>query len=352
MIVTIILFLIILGILVISHEFGHFVVGRLNGIRVNEFPVGFGPKLLSFTKGDTLFALRLLPFGGACIFDGADPDLDDEAELDEHSFPNASPIKRATTLFAGPFANFVLAFLFALVIVSFSGADLPVINQIMEESAAEEVGMQAGDVIRKIDGERIHLYREVSMISATNMNGRTLEIEYERGGERYTVTLTPKYSETDGRYYIGFRGAGEYIKCNPLQIFQYGFYEIEYWARYTVKSLGMLFRREVGVDALSGPVGMAEVVNDTYEEVKPYGLSSIILTMMNLIVLLSVNLGIMNLLPFPALDGGRLVFAIFEIITGKKVPPKKEGLVHLVGIVCFLLLMVVVMYHDIMRLFS
>jgi len=351
-IVTIILFLIILGILVISHEFGHYIVGRLNGVRVNEFTVGFGPKLLSFTKGDTLFALRLLPFGGACIFDGAEPDVDGEKELDEHALPNVSAGKRAATLAAGPFANFVLAFLFSLIIVSFCGSDKPVVQMIMEDSAAEECGMQAGDIIRKIDGERIHLYREVSMISAMNMDGSPLVIEYERNGEINTVTLTPKYSDADGRYFIGFRGSGEYFKCNPIQIFQYSFYEIEYWARYTVKSLGMLFSRKIGMDSLSGPVGMAEVVNDTYEEVKPYGISSIILTMMNLIVLLSVNLGIINLLPMPALDGGRLVFALFELITGKKVPPKKEGMVHLIGIVFFILLMVVIMYHDIMRLFN
>lgn len=341
-----------LGILVISHEFGHFLVGRHFGIRINEFTVGFGPKLFSFTKGGTLFALRLLPFGGACIFDGMEGVSDEEKELDEHSLPNAAPLKRAATMFAGPFANFILAFLLALIIVGFCGSDRPVVNTIMEGSAAEDCGMQAGDLIRKIDGEHIHLYREVSLISAMNTSGKSLDIVYERDGQIYETILTPKYSEEDARYYIGFRGAGEYVECNPIQIFQYAFYEIQYWARYTVKSLGMLITGKVGVDALSGPVGMAEMVNDTYEEVKPYGISSIILTMLNLMVLLSVNLGIINLLPLPALDGGRLVFAIFEIITGHKVPPEKEGIVHLAGIVCFLILMVVVMYHDIMRLFT
>jgi len=351
LVVTILIFLIMLGILVISHEFGHYIVGTRCGVRINEFTVGFGPKLFSFRKGETLFALRLLPFGGACIFDGAEAIGDEAKELDEHALPNVPPLKRAATLFAGPFANFVLAYLFAIIIVGFCGVDRPVINQIMENSAAQECGLQAGDLIRRIDGERIHLYREVSMISSMNISGKSLEIEYERDGKRQVVTLTPKYSDQDSRYFIGFIGTGEYMDCNPIQIFQYGFYEIQYWARYTVKSLGMLFTGKLGVDSLSGPVGMAEVVNDTYEDVKPYGISSIILTMMNLLVLLSVNLGIMNLLPLPALDGGRLVFAIFELITGKRVPPEKEGLVHMVGIVCFIILMVVVMYHDIMRLF-
>jgi len=350
LIVSLLIFFIILGILVISHEFGHYIVGRLNGVRINEFTVGFGPKLFSFKKGETLFALRLLPFGGACIFDGADGLNDEERELDEHALPNVAPLKRAATLAAGPFANFVLAFLFALIVVGFSGADIPVIQTIMEDSAAEDCGLLAGDKIKKIDGERVFLYREVSMISAMNTNGKAFEIEYERDGKTYTVTLTPKYSDEDERYYIGFRGSGEYMKCNPLQIFKYGYCEVRYWARYTFKSLAMLFTGKLGVDALSGPVGMAEVVGETYEEVKPYGISSVILTMMELLILLSVNLGILNLLPIPALDGGRLVFALIELITGKKIPPDKEGIIHLVGVIFFIGLMVVVMYHDIMRL--
>ena len=122
--------------------------------------------------------------------------------------------------------------------------------------------------------------------------------------------------------------------------------------RYTVKSLGMMITGKLGIDALSGPVGMAEVVNDTYEEVRPYGITSVILTMMNLLVLLSVNLGILNLLPLPALDGGRLLFALIELVTGRRVPPEKEGIIHLVGVVAFVVLMVVVMYHDIVRLFN
>lgn len=353
MIVSILIFLLMLGILVISHEFGHYIVGRLNGIRVKEFTIGFGPKLFSFTKGETLFALRLLPLGGACIFDGMEPS-DDEEELvfDEHSLPNASAIKRLTTLAAGPFANFVVAFLCALIIVAFCGSDRPVVQMIMEDSAAEECGMQAGDLIRKIDGESIHLYREVSLISVMNTGGETLEIEYERDGQRYVATLTPKFSQTDNRYYIGFRGAGEYIDCNPLQVFQYAAYEIQYWARYTVKSIGMLLTRKIGMESLSGPVGMAEIVDETYDEAKSYGTTSVILTMMNLLTLLSVNLGIMNLLPIPALDGGRIVFALLELATGKKVPPEKEGLVHFIGVIFFILLMIVVMYHDIMRLFG
>ncbi|MBQ9334517.1 MAG: site-2 protease family protein [Lachnospiraceae bacterium] len=352
MIVSIILFFLIIGLLIISHEFGHYIVGRMCGVRVNEFTVGFGPKLFSFKKGETLFALRLLPLGGACIFDGMEGIGEDEKELDEHALPNVSPLKRAATLFAGPFANFLLAFVFALVLVGFTGVDLPVIGSIIEGSAAEEAGLMQGDMITRIDGEHVHLYREVSMFSSMYDGGKSIEIEYERDGARHTVVLTPKYDEQDGRYYIGIRGGAEILDCNPFQVFQYALYEVQYWMRYTVKSLGMIFTGKLGIDALSGPVGMAEVVNDTYEEVRPYGFVSVILTMMNLLVLLSVNVGIINLVPLPAFDGGRLIFALIELITGRRVPPEKEGIIHLVGIVAIILLMVVVMYHDIARLFK
>lgn len=351
MIVTVIFFIIIIGILITSHEFGHYIVGTMCGARVNEFTVGFGPKLFSYYKGDTLFCVRLLPLGGACIFDGAEGIAEDAADLDEHSLPNLPPLKRAATLVAGPFFNFLLSFLLGLILVGFTGADLPVIGSIMEDSAAEEAGLMAGDTIRKIDGEHVHLYREVSMISAMYSGDKSMNIEFERNGERHSVTLTPKYSEEDQRYYIGFTGGSEILKCNPLQIFQYAAYEVQYWMRYTIRSLGMLFTGKVGIDALSGPVGMAGMVNDTYEEVKPYGIKSIILTMMNLLLLLSINVGIINLLPLPAFDGGKLIFALIELLSGHRVPPEKEAIVHLVGTVGIIILMVVVMYHDIARLF-
>ena len=351
MVATIIFFIIIIGLLITSHEFGHYIVGTLCGARVNEFTVGFGPKLFSFYKGDTLFCVRLLPFGGACIFDGAEGIFEGE-ELDEHALPNLPPEKRAATMIAGPLANFILSFLLALILVGFTGVDLPVIDSIIEGSAAEEAGLMPGDMIKKIDGEHVHMYREVSLISSMYDSGKAMTIEYVRDGEKGSVTLTPRYSEEDGRYYIGFRGGSAGMKCNPLQIFQYAAYEVQYWMRYTVKSLGMLFTGRIGIDSLSGPVGMADMVNETYEEVKPYGIGSIVLTMMNLLLLLSINVGVINLLPLPAFDGGKLIFALIELVTGHRVPPQKEAIVHLVGTVLVLALMVVIMYHDIARLFG
>ena len=314
-----------------------------------DFAVGMGPTLFSFQRGETKYSLKLFPIGGACMFDGEDGVMAENGDVDEHSFLKANVWARIATVFAGPFFNFVLAFVFSLILVAFNGSDRPVVQQIMENSAAEEAGILPGDEIVRINGEKIHLYREVSLISAMNQ-GETLEIRLKRDGVTEDVTIVPRYDTQDGRYYIGLRGAGEYFKCNPLQVFQYGVYEVRYWVKATYKSLLMLLQGQASKDDVSGPIGIAQFVGDTYDEVKDYGISSVVFTMMNIIILLSVNLGIMNLLPLPALDGGRLVFMFLEVIRGKPVSPEKEGLVHFAGLVVFMILMVFIMYNDIMKI--
>ena len=351
MLVSILIFPIMFGVIVIAHEFGHYAVARRHGIRVVEFDIGMGPTLVSKKVGETDFCLKALPIGGACIFDGLNGlETGDTASMDEHSFPNAGVFARIATVLAGPVANFLLGLLFAFLIVSFDGTDLPVIQQVMEDSAAEEAGILPGDVIKSIGGERIHIYREISLVSLMNY-GDPLHIVYERNGERMETTLTPKYYEDADRYYIGFLGSGEYVKLGALQVFPYTFYEAEYWFRATWKSIGSIFTGHFSRDDLSGPVGVVKIVDDTYEEVSPYGLSAVLLTFLNLATLLSINLGVMNLLPLPALDGGRLVFLLIEAVRGKPVPPEKEGYVHLAGAMALAVLMVFVLFNDISRFF-
>lgn len=348
-IMTVILFIIIFGIVVISHEFGHFLVGKRNGIRVVEFAIGMGPNIFSFQRGETKYSLKLLPIGGACMFDGEDGVASENGEKDEHSFLAASVWARIATIFAGPFFNFLTAFIFALILVAFNGADRPVIQEIMQNSAAQEAGIMAGDEILMINHERIHVYREVSLVSELS-RGEPITIRIKRGAEVQDVTLTPRYSEEDGRYYIGLVGGGEYIECSPAQVFQYSVYEIRYWVKTTYKSLLVLAQGRVSKDDVSGPIGIAQMVGDNYEVAKTYGVSTVIFTMMSIIILLSVNLGILNLLPVPALDGGRLVFLFLEVLRGKPVPPEKEGMVHFAGLVVLMVLMVFVMYNDVMKL--
>lgn len=356
MIRTVLLFFLIFGIVVISHEFGHYLIGRKNGIRVVEFSVGMGPVLFHYVKNGTRYSLRLLPIGGACMFDGEDGDFMPGAEKENPilenegiAFTQANVWKRIATVFAGPFFNFLLAYMFALIIVACTGEDKPVITGFMENSPAQEAGLEIGDIITRIDHESIHFYREVSLISSLNQ-GESVTIQYIRDGKKETTVITPVFDEETGRYYFGLVGSGEFFKCNPLQVFGYSFHEVGYWVKATYKGLGMLFTGQASKDDVAGPIGIAKMVGDTYEEVKPYGLSSVILTMMNLVVLLSVNLGILNLLPLPALDGGRLIFMFIEVLRGKPIPPEKEGIVHFAGLVAFMILMVFVMFNDIMRL--
>lgn len=373
---TIILFILIFGVIVLSHEFGHFIVAKKNGIHVVEFAIGMGPTLLHLDRGGTRYSIKLLPFGGACMFEGEDGLSDREGgEPDEPersgiyretsgepemrlplqgdqggSFLEAPVWTRIATIFAGPFVNLLLGFLIALILVAYRGTDLPVIQMISEGSAAEEAGLMAGDVITRMNGERIHVYREVRLNSMLNSDGKDFSISYLRDGQEHSVVLTPRYSEEDDRYYIGLMGVGEYMPCKGLSIIKYGFYESEYVLKNTIKSLQMLVTGKLGKDDVSGPVGVASYVGETYESVKEYGFLTVLMTMLELVVILSINLGIMNLLPLPALDGGRLVFLLLEVIRGKPVPPEKEGLVHMAGLILFFLLMVFVMYNDIMRL--
>ena len=179
--------------------------------------------------------------------------------------------------------------------------------------------------------------------------GEPITLQIKRGEQILDVTVSPRYDERDGMYYIGLMSS-ETIKCNPAQVFQYSFYEIRYMVKMTYKSLLMLLQGQVTKDDVSGPIGIAQMVGVNYEVAKTYGVSTVIFTMMEFIILLSVNLAILNLLPIPALDGGRLVFLILEVFRGKPVPPEKEGMVHFAGLVVLMVLMVFVMFNDIMRL--
>ena len=347
MLVSVLIFFIIFGVLVTSHEFGHFIIAKSGGIRVNEFFIGMGPTIWKKQKGETLYSIKLLPIGGACVFDGMDPVAEEKEGYDEHSFLNAPVWRRIATLFAGPFANFIIAYILAVVLVSFSAWNFPVINKMTDESAAAEAGMLPGDKIISVDGEKVYMAGEVTMISQF-AEGSPMDIVYERDGQRYVTTPLPKYSEDEGRYYMGIY-LGEYGKIEGPAALKYAWYEVRYYFKTTYRSLALLVKGKLSKDDVSGPVGMVKMVDDTYEEVKPYGISAVILTMLSLTVLLSVNLGVMNLLPIPALDGGRLVFQFIEVIVGKPVPPEKEGFVHMIGMVALLALMVFVLFNDITK---
>lgn len=348
---TIVMFILIFGVIVITHELGHFLLAKANGIGVTEFCIGMGPKICKFTKNNTEYSLRLFPIGGACMFVGEDGLETKEGIVNGKSFQEAGVWARISSVLAGPLFNFILAFFLSLIVVGFSGTDKPIIVGITEGQPAEQAGIQVGDKILSMNGEKISVYREISFFSMTSQ-GEDIEIVLERNGEKYGTTITPVYDKEDGRYYIGFTGGGEYVESSGLEIFKYSYYEVKYWLKTTYKSLGMLISGQANKEDMAGPIGMVQVIDEAYETTKEYGLSSVVLTMINLAILLSVNIGVLNLLPLPALDGGRLVFLLVEVIRGKPVPPEKEGMVHFAGFVALMILMVFVMYNDIMRIIS
>ena len=356
---SIVFFILIFSIIVIAHEFGHYLLARVNGIHVVEFCVGMGPKILKFTRKDTEYSLRLFPIGGACIFEGQDGLYDEEkgdevkpVEESKGSFRNAKVGARIATVAAGPLFNFVLAFLFSLIIVGNVGSDNTKISSVLEGYPAEEAGLQAGDELIRLNGERVHLYREVSLISLMNTKGDSIKVEYRRDGKTYKTTIKPQYSEEDGRYLIGFSGGAVLEKGNALDVIVNSYYEVRYWIKYTFKSLFMLFSGRASVKDLSGPVGVAQMVDEVYVESAKISTLAVVINLLNFAVLLSANLGVVNLLPLPALDGGRLVFLLIELFRRKPISPKKEGLVHLIGMLLLILLMIFVFYNDIMKLFS
>lgn len=358
--VTLVLFLIIFSVVVIAHEFGHFLLAKANGIHVVEFAVGMGPTLLSFKKGGTKYSLKLFPIGGACMFEGEDGLVEKEEGSGEAkepgpgSFLKAKVWARIATVAAGPFFNFILAFFIAVIMVNMTGIIAirdPVATQVLEDGAAAEAGLQDGDRILTLNGEKICLYQEISLYMQASYKGGDVKVTYLRNGETAAATLTPRYDEAYGTYMLGISNA-DFVEPHGIETLKYAWYEMRYSVKATYKSLGMIFRGKVSRQDVAGPVGIAvNVVGATYEQAKQYGWQTVLFSMLNIMLMLSVNLGILNLLPIPALDGGRLVFLLVEVVRGKPVPPEKEGLVHFIGLMFFMVLMVFILFNDLSNIF-
>lgn len=352
---------VVLGGIILFHEFGHYLLARLNGVAVVEFSVGFGPRILSWVSRKTgiRYSLKLLPLGGSCAMLGEFGEDEDEKEeipdVKGVSFFDRGPLAKMAVIAAGPVFNFILAFVFSLVILSWAGIDPAVIAGTSEGMPAEAAGLREGDVITKLDGRMIHLSREISMY-LMSAGQDPVNVEYRRYDEASSVWTTehtvirPEFR--DGRYYLGvvLRGYRDAAK-SPLQLLQYSAYEVRYWILTVLDSLKMIVGGKVTTNDIAGPVRIVTIIDQTVEENTQYGFVTVVMNLLNLMVMFSANLGVMNLLPFPALDGGRLVFLLWELVTGHPVSQRIEGAVNMTGMALLMTFMVFVVWNDLRILF-
>jgi len=341
----IILAILIFSFIIIFHELGHFLFAKKCGVKVNEFTLGLGPTLFSWGKGETKYCLKALPFGGSCVMEGEDEESDSD-----RAFNKKNKWERFQIVFGGPFFNFILAFILSIVYIASIGVNDTTISSVMENMPAKEAGLQAGDEIISINGYNVHFYNEISIYTFLHAKEDNYQVVYKRDGEKHTATIKPKYSEETGRKMLGITKNTEYKKVSPLGVIEYSFYEIKYQIYVTLSSLKLLFTGQVSMNEVSGPVGVVTTISSVYDQSVTSGAFYVFINMTSIAILLSANLGVMNLLPFPALDGGRILLIIIEAIRGKKMKPEIENGINLVGFALLMLLMIVVMYNDIIKL--
>lgn len=318
---------------ILLHELGHFTMAKLVGIKVNEFSIGMGPKVLQTKKGETQYTLRALPIGGYVKMEGEDEDSNDP-----RSFSKASPWARIGVLAAGAFMNFVLAII-VLSIVSFNvGLPTTIIDEIEINSPAEKVEFLQGDKIIRINDIEIDSWNTLAETIGNSDSGKELEIDLIRDNKEETINVIPMESE-DGRLVIGIRP--KYERSFLLSI-KGGFQKTGVFLGAMFDFVGMLFKGQVSTNDLSGPIGVISVVGEAAE----LGFTNLLL----MLGFISVNLGFFNLLPIPALDGSRLVFAFVELIRGKPIDPEKENFIHLIGFAFLIILMLIVTYRDLIRI--
>lgn len=341
------------GLLIFIHEFGHFFTAKLSGVRVNEFAIGMGPKLFSFTRGETQYALRLFPIGGYCAMEG-----EDEKSDDPHAFGNRPVWQRIIVVAAGGIMNILLAILLMMIL---RGQDdifaTTQISKFAENSALEAAGIQTGDVVTSINDYTIYTDQDLSFaLSMASLDvtteTTTLDMEVKRGGEKIRFDdITVNTAEAgDGKRHIvlDFYVAGQ--EKNVLTLIQKSFADTVSTVRMVFESLVGLVTGRFGFNEMAGPVGTAQAVTQVASAGLKSSFGDAVNNIVYMMLIISVNLGIVNLLPIPALDGGRLVFLLIEAIFRRQVPPRYERWVHAGGMILLLCLMVAVTFNDILRI--
>ena len=356
-IVSVLLAILLLAILIVVHELGHFWAARWMGIEVTEFGVGFGPKLFGWKskKHDTRFVIRAIPLGGYNAF-FEDTEKEKADPNDPRLYRNQNVWKRMFMVLMGPMMNFVLAFVVAAGfywvsgIPTVTGVD-PYISGVNAAGAAWEAGLQAGDVITEINGVNMldgTMETLLDTIAAYREEDGPMQVTVQRGEETLHLELTPQWNEDEGRMMLGVLIGGRYRTVTERTdlIGAIGAGADLCWrgANLILDALRRLVTTGEGLDQTAGPVGVISVIST---EVRSGGFQAFL----EMLISISINLGLMNLLPIPGLDGSKLIFGLIVAVRGKPVPPEKEAIVNTVGIVILLGLMAVLTFRDVLNLF-
>lgn len=342
---TLIYFILILGVIVLIHEFGHFIFAKRAGIYVYEFSIGMGPRIFKWTRknDETEYSIRLIPIGGFVQMAGEEIE-DDESVPKDKKFSVKTFGQKFMTVIAGIMNNFILAIVLLFILALFNGApqNKAIVGEISKDYPAYTSGLKTGDQILKVNGKNAKTYDILALELQVN-NGKEIEVEVNRDGELKTITLTPKKVKQDGEevYKYGFVINDE-VETGFFASLKYAFTKTISLVHQMILIVAYLITGHLSVNSLSGPVGIFSVVDTAA--------ASGFWSLLSLTAFLSINVGFINLLPIPAFDGGRLIFIIIEKIKGKAIDPKLENTIHAIGFFLLMALMLLITYNDILRL--
>lgn len=330
------------GIMVFLHELGHFIAAKRFGVLVHEFAIGMGPKLFSFGKNETKYSLRLFPIGGYVKLEGEN---DLEEKDNPRSFSNLSPLKRIIVLISGALMNIVLGFIIFTVINLNVGIMPAVVEYIPEEYSNRQIYLAEGDEVIRLNNTRVRTNDDVTLFMSRRNEGEKISITFKRNDEKITIDdFSP--IKTDTGYKIGVKFKNE--NASVIKSAQYAVYDTVYITKAVLYALSDLVTGRVGLNTLSGPVEIVSVVDAVASTRNEYTFLSILM----LFAMITVNLGVFNLLPFPALDGGSIIFALYELITRRKVKSEIVGYASIIGFALLMILAVFVTAGDIAQLFK
>lgn len=348
-------------IIVLVHEWGHFFVARKCGVFVEEFAFGMGPKLFGHTsKKGTLYSFRVFPLGGFCRMKGEEESVDEAG-----SYSNCKIWQRIAIVAAGPIMNFVLALVLLMIFTGIYGYADTRVASVEENYPAMAAGLEPGDRLYRLNGDRIHTYSEFSYEMSFNQ-GETIELMVEKAdGHKETLMITPQLDETENRYRLGFSVGGnggslsDILKRDGADAFfatigkmvSQSFWTMCFDVEMVVRGFVQMLTGRVSMNDVSGPIGIVSVLGETYRMGLAESILAALSNVASMIILLSVNLGVLNLFPIPALDGSRILFLLIEKIRGKKMNERLENMIYLIGFLLLIGLMAVIAVNDIAKLF-